>query len=212
MQVEILWYCAPFFPLLSRGLLCLVFRGEIGDIPTEEEQDREAHRTHILALAGFSFSGLLALVVLEVAILQGFHIAIYCLSISFLFYLFALNLQGYKSKRWHDQMATAIVEAASLALMLSVLSILHFQNFSSGFALGLSALGLFVWLLDHFLRLGYQARYLKIRRNVKMSERQIKKKPEGSNKRELDFITCPKHGIRHPKGSKCPKCVAERKR
>jgi len=69
-----------------------------------------------------------------------------------------------------------------------------------------------VWLLDHFLRLGYQSWYLKIRRNVEMSERRIKKKPEDSKKRELDFITCPKHSIRYPKGSKCPKCVAESKR
>ena len=110
----------------------------MADILTEEEQDREAHRSHILALAGFSFSGLLALVVLEAALLQGLHVAIYCLLLSFLFYMFALNLQGYKARRWQDQVATATMDVASLALILSVLSILHYQSFNRCFACVLS--------------------------------------------------------------------------
>ena len=31
-------------------------------------------------------------------------------------------------------------------------------------------------------------------------------------KKELDFVTCPRHGVRYPKGSSCPNCLAESKR
>ena len=46
-----------------------------------------------------------------------------------------------------------------------------------------------------------------------MSEKENKKgKPGGIEQKELTFVTCPKHGSRYPKGSACPKCVAESKR
>jgi len=32
---------------------------------------------------------------------------------------------------------------------------------------------------------------------------------EPDKKRELDFVTCPIHGIRYPRGGECPKCAAE---
>ena len=43
--------------------------------------------------------------------------------------------------------------------------------------------------------------------------KKVIKKVIGSDegKREFTFITCPKHGIRYPKGSVCPKCAAEKK-
>jgi hypothetical protein len=34
---------------------------------------------------------------------------------------------------------------------------------------------------------------------------------EDERKREYTFLTCPKHGIKYPKGSECPKCAMEKK-
>ena len=42
-----------------------------------------------------------------------------------------------------------------------------------------------------------------------MAEEKDKKVPE---KKELDFDYCPKHGLRYPKGSTCPKCDEERRK
>ncbi|MBW2620863.1 MAG: hypothetical protein JRC56_05985 [Deltaproteobacteria bacterium] len=91
----------------------------MSEIPSEEEQDRESHRSHILTLAGFSFTGLLAIAVLDATLVQDFRFAVYYLLVSFLCYLSALNFQGYKSKRWHDQLATALMDVASLSLMIN---------------------------------------------------------------------------------------------
>jgi hypothetical protein len=170
MSLEIVWYCAPIIPLLTRAILCLKFRSEMGDFPSEEEQDREAHRSHILALTGFSFSGLLALAVLEATLRQGFNIAIYCLLLSFLFYMFALNIQGYKSRRWHDHFATALMDGASLSLILSVLSIMQSQASSNWFVPALSLLAILIWLFDHFLRLLFQWQYLTTKKEMRSRE------------------------------------------
>ena len=139
------FYFVPLLPLVSRVLLCIKHHNHMSEIPCEDEQDRESHRSHILALAGFSFTGLLAIAVLDATLLQDFHYAVYYLLVSFLCYLSALNFQGYKSKRWHDQLATALMDVASLSLIMSIISILKIQSFSSLFVSILSAIALLTW-------------------------------------------------------------------
>lgn len=39
----------------------------------------------------------------------------------------------------------------------------------------------------------------------------IKDREKEQEKKELDFYYCPKHSIRYPKGSECPKCEEERR-
>jgi hypothetical protein len=43
---------------------------------TEDELDRDSHRNYILALTGFSFTGLLALTLLEATVIKGFYLTI----------------------------------------------------------------------------------------------------------------------------------------
>lgn len=167
MLLKLIFYSIAFFPIMTRGILCLNFLKEMKDTLSEKELDKESHRTHILTLAGFSFSGLLAIVVLDVALRQDFHFAIYYLLISFLGYLVALNLQSYKAKRWEDQLATAFMDTASLCLILSVLSILNSQKFSPNFAYALSILAISIWLIDHWLRLRFQWKFLKEKKEKK---------------------------------------------
>ena len=120
-----LWYplpFIPFIPFITRGILSLRFRPKMSETLAEDENDRESHRTLILALAAFSFAALLAIAVLDTTT-QRFRLPTYYLLISFLSYYFALNLQGYKFARWHDQLGDALVEAASLSLILAVMAV-----------------------------------------------------------------------------------------
>ena len=173
MCTEVIWYSAPIVPLFSRAILCISHHSQMGEILSEEEHDRGAHRSHILALAGFSFTGLLALAVLDATLRQDFHFGVFYLLISFLCYFFALNLQGYKKRRWHDQFATALIDSASLSLILSIVSILHIQTFKSNFAIGLALFAFFVWVVDHIIRLRIQWSYLNIKEG-KGNDRQNK--------------------------------------
>jgi len=95
------------------------------------------------------YSSRSAIVVLDVALRQDFHFAIYYLLMSFLGYLVALNLQSYKAKQWENQLATAFVDTASLCFILSVLSILNSQKFSPNFTYALSILAISIWLINH---------------------------------------------------------------
>jgi hypothetical protein len=139
----------------------MAFRTHARDCLTEDERDRETHRTIILALAGFSFTGLLALVVLEGALQQGLSVAIYCLLISFVSFIVSLNLQSYKFRYWHDQLGTAFIDAGTLALILSVLSILFTPHYDPLFATALSALALTAWVADHIIRLSLEVRIMR---------------------------------------------------
>ncbi len=172
MCAEIILYSTPILPLFSRAVLCLWHHEQMKEILTEAELDQEAHRSHILVLAGFSFTGLLAISVLDATLRKDFHFAVFYLLVSFLCYFFALNLQSYKARRWHDQFATAIMDSASLSLILAIVSILYLPAFNPNFSLGSSTLALFVWVTDHVIRLKIQWTYLSIRKGGKEHDRQ----------------------------------------
>ncbi len=138
----------------------------MSEVPSEEEQDRESHRSHILTLGGFSFAGLLAISALDVTSNHDFRFAVYFLLASFLCYLFSLNLQGYKSKRWHDQFATALMDSASLSLIMSIISILQVKALNLSFVAGITGLALLVWAVDHIVRIRILWKYLKLKREV----------------------------------------------
>ncbi|MCJ7601648.1 MAG: hypothetical protein MUO63_09130 [Desulfobulbaceae bacterium] len=167
MCVENILYSAPIVPIFTRGLLCLWHHCQANEILSEEEHDKEAHRNHILALSGFSFTGLLAIAVLDTTLRQDFHFAVYFLLISFLSYFFSLNMQGYKSTRFHDQFATALMDSASLSLILSIVSIINTKAFHPEFALWVSGLAIFVWAADHLIRLRIQWKYLNTKKECK---------------------------------------------
>ncbi|MBL1215811.1 MAG: hypothetical protein HND52_20760 [Ignavibacteriae bacterium] len=158
--MKVLWTVIPFIPFLTRLILIGFFRTLMKDILEEEELDRDSHRNYILAMTGFSFSGLLAVTLLEATVIQGFNLTIFYLFISFLFFLFSLNFQGYKSRRWQDQLSTAFTEIASLSLILSIISVLFIKKFDQTFSLVLSILAFSIWSMDHIIRLCLQSKYL----------------------------------------------------
>lgn len=153
-------YLAPLVPGLTRLVLILRFLGEMSEVPSEAEQDRDDHRALILAFAGFSFTGVAALVVLGPAATAGLEDAVFFLLVSFLTYLWALNLQGYKAARWQGEIANAITETGSLCLILALVSLLRSSAFGSGLILGGSVLAGCIWLLDHLFKLAIDWKYL----------------------------------------------------
>lgn len=119
---------------------------------SEEVTQREAHRSLILVLAGFSFSGLLAVAMVDAATQQNLEFSTYYLLVSFLFYLSALNLQDYKSHWWHDQLGDVLFESATLSLLLSVTAIIWFSSHGYLYKIIMTALASAIWLSDHGLR------------------------------------------------------------
>jgi hypothetical protein len=155
------YYCAPLAPLFSRGLLCVRFLRQMNDLQTDAEQAREAHRAYIFPLAGFSFSALLALVVLDATLNIGLDLPIYYLLISFLCYLIAINLQAYKIARWIDQVATTAMDIGTLSLLFSLVSLIFIKAFGYYLLPTLSILAITAWVIDHTIRLHFIWLYLR---------------------------------------------------
>jgi hypothetical protein len=130
------------------------------DIPSEEAQEREQQRAVILSLAGFSFTGIVALIILDATILPRLHFAVWFLLISFLAYTWSFNAQGYKSKRWQNEIAIGLLEAGGLSLVFAIVSILAASNFDSAFKLAGASLAVIVALSDLVIRARIETSYL----------------------------------------------------
>lgn len=153
-------YFIPLLPIVTRAALIICFRNMMGNILSEDEQDREAHRAPILAFAGFAFTGVVALAVLEPTIKQSVHRAVFFLLVSFLAYMWAFNAQGYKGRRWEGEMASALGDVGSLCIILALVDLLATSNLGLRFVVGSSILAFAVWGLDHGIRLALDASYL----------------------------------------------------
>ena len=145
-------FAVPVLAIAARGVLVLFNHRVATQVLPPAERDSDGHRAIILPLAGFSFTALLALVVLDAKRILELRIPILLLLLSFLGFYFTLNLQSYKAIRWHDQMGTALKEAASGWLLLSVVSIVNQSSSPVCFQLAVSLLSLAVWLFDFGVR------------------------------------------------------------
>lgn len=143
----------PFLPLLTRGILGIVFRRYMLEQLDEEEKDRQNIRSLILAMMGFSFSGSLALFLVDGKVEASLQLPAYYLLTSFLCYLFVLNLQGHKDFRWEDNiLGDGLMEAASLSLIASLLAIVIESKFDIVYKALITTLALATWGYDHIIR------------------------------------------------------------
>ena len=154
----------PILPFCSRLMLILKHRALMQEKLSEAELDRDSHREYIAAMAGFSFTALIALILLDANFKAAFRLPIYYLLLSFLAYIFALNLQGYKATRWQDEVGTASMDVGSLCLILSIVVLLVTQVNDSLFSCLLSVLAIGIWLLHHILHISFEHRFLSERR------------------------------------------------
>jgi len=159
VSIDLLPYALPFMPMLGRGLIIIRYKRYMRDALNEGAIDRANHRSLIAALAGFSFAGLLALVALPGSLLER-ALPIWYVLLSFLSYLAALNLQGYKALLWHDQIGDALFEISSLGLIASVITFILKSELPTAFHIIATALALSVWALDYLIRIHFTVDYL----------------------------------------------------
>ncbi len=155
-----IYYFIPILPIIVRIIVLIKFRSQWKKRLPNEAQDRNAHRTHIMTLAGFTFSALLAVALLEKTIIPNLQFALYYLLISFLFFVSAYNIQGYKEYLWQDQLATALTESATLSLICSVIAILILKKDTIPYIFFIIVLAAFIWLSDHCLRVFFLCKQL----------------------------------------------------
>lgn len=153
---------AVFLPIAVRVLFCVWYPDQASIELSEDEKDRQSHRTLIIPLAGFSFTALLGLSIAKAQGVGDLSLPIYFLFVSFICYLIALNVQGYKEKRWHDLLGTGLMDAGSLGLILAVVVTL---NASSGILFSLlGAFGIIAWAVDWGIRSWMMRSFLKAQR------------------------------------------------
>jgi hypothetical protein len=133
------------------------FKGEARRVLTPEELARDTARGIIVALAGFNFTALMALAVIDAA---KYGIAIYYLLASFVAFYISLNAQSYKNRRWEDQLSAGLKDAASGWLLFSVVAIMNVTSPNSHGARYIVAASMaFAWGLDVWIRLALTLTY-----------------------------------------------------
>jgi len=129
------------------------------DVIPEKALDREQHRTLINALASISFAGLLGLVALP-GDLEQRQLSIWFVLVSFLALLATLNVQGYKSRRWHDLTGDGLFESATLSLLASVIAFILDSGLTLSFQMACLFLAALVWASDFIFRIHFTIDFL----------------------------------------------------
>lgn len=158
-------YFLPAIPLVIRLVLAISFFTYMSEAIPDAALDRTDHRTIVFALAGFSFAGLLGLVALPGSLSER-SLAIWYVLLSFLALLAVLNLQAYKSKRWHDMLGDALLECATLCLIASVVGFIARSDLSSSFRITCVCLGAMVWLTDFIIRFSCSLEFLQAKESA----------------------------------------------
>ena len=153
-------YLLPAVPLVTRLLLGLRWHKPMLERLPEDAQERDVQRTFIFSLAGFSFTAVAGLAVLDAATRVTLQLPTWYVLLSFVVFVSSLNFQSYKSSRWQNQLATALLEIGTLSLMLALVALLFTASFSSSFRWTATAITLGSWLVDHLIRLVIDYKYL----------------------------------------------------
>lgn len=153
-------YFLPAIPLATRFLLCLRWRTLMAERLPELAQERDIHRTFIFSLAGFSFTAVAGFAVLDSAARVTLQLPTWYMLASFVSLLGSLNLQSYKSRRWQNQLATALLEVGTLSLMFALVALLFSAHFGCEFQWIATAVTLGSWWTDHVIRIRLDYKYL----------------------------------------------------
>ena len=95
--------------------------------------------------------------------MQGaYSLPLFYVFVSFLSYFVALNIQSYKSKRWHDQCGDALADTGSLSLVAAVAAVvLQAPVGAPGTRTALAAIAAGAWVCDFLVRLSLEVQYLR---------------------------------------------------
>lgn len=154
-------YAVPLIAFVPRITTIIRFREATSGVVPEPAAEREQHRSFILVMAGFSFTGLLGLAVAPLAVTDmnaratlqhALQLPTYFLLTSFLFYMVALNLQAYKQRWWHDLLGDALIDGASLSLLSSIIVIVWHSSANVRFTIFIGVLAMAIWVGDQVIR------------------------------------------------------------
>jgi cell division protein FtsW (lipid II flippase) len=148
------WHWLPALPFAVRALVAIRFSGYMQDWLPEESMDRESHRTLLSALAAISFGGLLGVVALP-GDMRERALPIWYMLCSFLALLVALNVQGYKAKRWQEWLGDAFLESATLSLLAAVAAYILLSPLGWPFRFACVTLASLVWGVDFLVRVRF---------------------------------------------------------
>jgi hypothetical protein len=173
-------YFIPFFTLITRGAVFLKnCDAKMRNEPlTKAEMAREPTRAFVLALAGFSFTGLMGISVLDNISRHNFTVQVFYLLVSFLCYLNALQLQDYKFLLLREIISDTLIDIATLCLICSAVSLVIAADYGKGFKAVILCIALLGWAIDHSIRIRYIWQdYNAIRKGIEDGTR--RKKPSG---------------------------------
>ena len=154
VRYRVFFYLLPLLPFFTRGIVATVFYPVLSADLEPEEQQRGDYRTLVIGLMPISFAGLIALTIFDAKVASSnLGFAGYYMLLSFLAFFLVLNIQSYKDREWIGQLGNAVLDAATLSMLLSIVAILFSGQqpvfFKSIFVT--TALG--VWSIDHAVRL-----------------------------------------------------------
>jgi len=91
---------------------------------------------------------------------HDFRLPVGLFLLSFLLLFLAFSIQGLKTWRWVQQVAAAVGESGTLALLLGSFVVLRVLEIPGFVATALGALGVTTWLVVHVAHLRLWAKYL----------------------------------------------------
>ena len=164
-------------PAITRATQAWRYRALLGLPLGEGLEARDSSRAVIIALAGFSFTGVAGLAVLESTTEgQKLQMSVAFFLISFLFCIFALQLENYKFFLGRELLSSYLTESAILMLLIAIVAIVVSGSYGTCFKAFVALLSFAGWLADHFLEWRYMNNHLRL-----VQEAQCKSKSETTN-------------------------------
>ena len=149
------FYFIPFTPLLTRGTLFFLFWDVRKYLLRPDQIARESTKSFVLALAGLSFTGVIAIAVVDSVNQVNFRIPVFYLLISFLCYLIAFNIQDYKFSVSRDVWSNILIDIATLSLVCTAVTVVFLAGYGVVFQSVVLIVALTGWLADHIVRIRY---------------------------------------------------------
>ena len=150
-------------PLVTRSLQAWRHRALRKERLLEDQAARDSSRIVVIALATFAFTGVVGVAVLENATRRAeLEISVAFFLVSFLFSVFALQLENYKFVMPRQILSLYLTESAILMLLIAIVSIVATSRYSMLFKTFVAMLSFGGWLVDHVLEWRYMENHLRL--------------------------------------------------
>ncbi len=147
-------YLWPFFPVSGYVFIFIICKKAVKKELSPEAQARSEHRSHIGIFVGFTFSALLAVLLLS-SENSSLHpgVVIYYLLVGYISLMASYKMQGYKFSMGLDLVATGLSDIGFLSLDLAIVTIILQISKQQSELLVVSIFMLLVWAGDYLYRI-----------------------------------------------------------